>query len=171
MSDTYNYEEGAIHNDNKRVVHIESINGSDARQLLRDFLKMDAEEADFTEEEAGTAVSPAAGDNVAEKLRSSILLLKEEKVLKNKYDWGFVMVAMMQTDDLPSFKSVQSFIDYLTKTLHIDDIPSESTVNKKVGIIKGQFPHWSFDDTDDSLEVNRRINVGKRLLAAFRKQK
>jgi hypothetical protein len=50
MSDTYHYEDGAIHNDHKRVINIDHIGGDDLGKLLSDFWKDDAEEAEVVEE-------------------------------------------------------------------------------------------------------------------------
>ena len=52
MSDTYHYEDGAIHHDHKRVVNIDHVNGADLGRLLHDFWKDDAEEAEIIEEMA-----------------------------------------------------------------------------------------------------------------------
>lgn len=51
MSDSYHYEDGAIHNDHKRVLHIDKVQGADLQQLIRGFFKEDAEEAEVVEEE------------------------------------------------------------------------------------------------------------------------
>ncbi len=58
---------------------------------------------------------------------------------------------------------------YFHDTLLVKDVPSESTVSKMVGKIRGMFPAWKFDDTDDNVEVNRRVNVSKRFISAIRK--
>ena len=50
MSDTYHYEDGAIHHDHKRVINIDHIGGDDLGKLLSDFWKDDAEEAEVVEE-------------------------------------------------------------------------------------------------------------------------
>ena len=50
MSDTYHYEDGAIHNDHKRVINIDHIGGDNLGKLLSDFWKDDAEEAEVVEE-------------------------------------------------------------------------------------------------------------------------
>ena len=49
MSDTYKYEDGAIHNDNKKVLHIDKLQGTDLRQLMRGFFNDDAEDTEFEE--------------------------------------------------------------------------------------------------------------------------
>ena len=50
MSDTYHYEDGAIHHDHKRVINIDHIGGDNLGKLLSDFWKDDAEEAEVVEE-------------------------------------------------------------------------------------------------------------------------
>ena len=50
MSDTYHYEDGAIHHDHKRVINIDHIGGDDLGKLLSDVWKDNAEEAEVVEE-------------------------------------------------------------------------------------------------------------------------
>ena len=50
MSDTYHYEDGAIHHDHKKVLHIDNVNGNDVGRLISAFFKEDAEEAEYEEE-------------------------------------------------------------------------------------------------------------------------
>ena len=50
MSDSYHYEDGAIHHDHKKVLHIDKVQGADLQQLMRAFFKDDAEEAEVLEE-------------------------------------------------------------------------------------------------------------------------
>ena len=47
MSDTYHYEQGAIHNDHKRVVNISGADMKDLQGLLKSFLSDGAKEADI----------------------------------------------------------------------------------------------------------------------------
>ncbi len=49
MSDTYHYEDGAIHHDHKKVLHIDTVNGDDVGKLISAFFKEDAEEAEYEE--------------------------------------------------------------------------------------------------------------------------
>ena len=51
MSDTYKYEDGAIHHDHKKVLHIDTVNGDDVGRLISAFFKDDAEEAVIVGEE------------------------------------------------------------------------------------------------------------------------
>lgn len=52
MSDTYHYEQGAIHNDHKRVVYISGADMKDLQGLLKSFLSDEAKEADIVPCEA-----------------------------------------------------------------------------------------------------------------------
>ena len=58
MSDSYHYEDGAIHYDHKKVLHIDKLQGEDLQQLMRAFFKDDAEEAEIVEE-----MKDSKGDN------------------------------------------------------------------------------------------------------------
>ena len=51
MSDTYHYDEGAIHNDHKRVIHIDSLGGADLQKLIGAFLMNNAEDAEIVEDD------------------------------------------------------------------------------------------------------------------------
>lgn len=44
MSDSYHYEDGAIHNDHKRVICVDKLQGADLKQLASAFFHVDAEE-------------------------------------------------------------------------------------------------------------------------------
>ena len=55
--------------------------------------------------------------------------------------------------------------------LKIEGVPCESSISKMVGKTRGMFPNWTFTDTTDIMETNRRINVGKCFIAAVRKRR
>lgn len=50
MSDNYHYEDGAIHHDHKKVLHIESVGSGDIEKLISAFFKDCAEDAEIVEE-------------------------------------------------------------------------------------------------------------------------
>lgn len=62
MSDTYHYEDGAIHHDQKRVINIDHIGGDNLGKLLSDFWKDDAEEAKVVEEPNAPAETKGKGE-------------------------------------------------------------------------------------------------------------
>ena len=102
------------------------------------------------------------------RVRRAIDTLQQEKVLKNLYDYTWVMEAMNQTKGMPSFSTPQSFIDYL-EAIGIERRPSTDTISTKLNKMTGKFPNWQFADCD-STEALRRINVGKRFVSAYRKE-
>ena len=93
--------------------------------------------------------------------------LWDEGVLKNLYDYTWVMEVMNQTKNMPKFDTPASFITYM-EDLGIKRLPSEDTIIKKKNKFIGIFPDWKFTDCDTT-EATRRINVGKRFLSLFRK--
>ncbi len=100
------------------------------------------------------------------KIRKCIDVLNAEKVLKNLYDYTWVMETMNQTQGMPDFSTPSSFISYL-KGISIVRLPSEDSINRKQNTFTGVFPNWEFTDCDTT-EANRRINVGKRFLSIYR---
>lgn len=97
--------------------------------------------------------------------------MKTSGELKKMGDWGLLMIAMNQTDDMPDFATPRSYVDYLSLELKIEGVPCESSISKMVGKTRGMFPNWTFTDTTDIMETNRRINVGKCFIAAVRKRR
>ena len=57
MSDSYHYEDGAIHHDHKKVLHIDNVNGNDMGKLISAFFKDDAEDAVIVSEEKKTELT------------------------------------------------------------------------------------------------------------------
>ncbi len=104
----------------------------------------------------------------AERFIKSIRKLRNEKVMKHKYDYTWIMEITNKTDGMPTFNTPKSLIDFL-KSHDIDYIPSEDTINKKQNVLSGDFPDWSFAKCDTN-EASRRINVGKRFLSIYRKE-
>lgn len=50
MSEKYKYENGAIHLDHHKELHLGKVNSSDAKELMREFFEQDAEDVDVFEE-------------------------------------------------------------------------------------------------------------------------
>lgn len=97
--------------------------------------------------------------------------MRDSDELKKMGDWGLLMIAMNQTDDMPDFATPRSYVDYLSQELKIEGVPCESSISKMVGKTRGMFPNWTFTDTTDIMETNRRINVGKCFISAVRKKR
>lgn len=118
----------------------------------------ESKEKDEVEDEEGLS------DN---RIKKSIINLKEERLLKHLYDYTWIMQVMNDTKDMPHFDSPQSFLDYL-KMLGIESLPEVSSLKKAYGKVIGKFPEWTFLDAD-ATETNRRINVAKRFMSEYRK--
>lgn len=102
------------------------------------------------------------------RIKYALDVLREEKLLKHLYDYTWVMEVMNKTRGLPKFYTPGSFITYL-KELGEERLPSEDSIQLKLSKFSGDFPLWEFIDCDTP-EANRRINVGKRFLTAFRSE-
>ena len=102
----------------------------------------------------------------------AVEIMKKEKVIKHLYDYAFIMKIMNETEELPTFNSPQSFLNYF-KELKIAELPSEDSIKKKVNASFGNHPSWTFTDDKgkDINEVKRRIAVGSRFLSICRKGK
>ena len=105
-------------------------------------------------------------DEKKEKICTIIRLLIEGKELHNKGEWGLLMTAMNQTEGLPHFESSKSFVEYFKDAPQLEgiELPSDSSIRKTVGSIRGWFPNWTFIDTEDINTINDRINIAKRFI-------
>lgn len=106
------------------------------------------------------------------QIKTAVEIMKKEKVIKHLYDYAYIMKIMNETEDLPTFNSPKSFIDYF-KDLGITDLPGEDSIKKKVNATFGSHPSWTFTDTKgkDANEAKRRNAVGSRFLSIYRKGK
>ncbi len=77
MSDNYHYEDGAIHHDHKKVLHIDTVNGGDIGKLVSAFFKDDAEEAEYKEIVEDEALHPE--HTVTEELPTDDRRLRNEE--------------------------------------------------------------------------------------------
>lgn len=80
MSDSYHYEDGAIHHDHKKVLHIDKVQGSDLQQLMRAFFKDDVEEAEVVEEVKD--VAGQCGELLVNDVFNDDLFMTNERLLR-----------------------------------------------------------------------------------------
>ena len=99
---------------------------------------------------------------LATRIREAIMQLRNERLLRRKFDYAWLKVAMDSTEDMPSFESAQRFLDYLSIELQLDGLPCESSVSKMMDAPRGQLFQWTFRDTSDAQETTRRNNIVKR---------
>ena len=119
-------------------------------------------------------VDEAAGmcqGQMAVRIREAILQLRAERLLRRKFDYAWLKVAMDSTDDLPSFESAQRYLDYMRDELMLDELPCESSISKMMDMARGQLFYWTFSDTSDAQETTRRNNIVKRFFCLMRGQK
>ena len=109
--------------------------------------------------------------SLAARIREAILQLRAERLLRRKFDYAWLKVAMDSTDDLPSFESAQRYLDYMRDELMLDDLPCESSISKMMDMARGQLFCWTFSDTSDAQETTRRNNIVKRFFCLMRGQK
>ena len=105
---------------------------------------------------------------MAIRIREAILQLRAENLLRRKFDYAWLKVAMDSTDDMPSFDSAQHYLDYLRDELDLDDLPCESSISKMMDMARGQLFNWTFSDTCDAKETTRRNNIVKRFFNLMR---
>ena len=106
--------------------------------------------------------------SMAIRIREAIVQLREEHLLRRKFDYAWLKVAMDSTDDMPSFESAQRYLDYMRDELQLDDLPCESSISKMMDMARGQLFHWTFSDTSDAQETTRRNNIVKRFFCLMR---
>ena len=111
-------------------------------------------------------------DGMNSRMALAISKLKENGAIRFIYDYTWMMVAINDgaIKGMGSFRSPQSFIDYL-KNLGVERVPSRTTLSTWFGRVYGTFPDWQFIDTDDPQEILRRKNVVNQLIGAWNKAK
>ena len=130
---------------------------------------IEIEEAEEVTDPADENAEEPPAETIEDKIRHAIRTMQKEGVLKHRYDYLWMMLVLNDTDELPHFGNPNSFLQYLRTNIGLDGLPSESSLQKKYGETLGHCPDWTFRDTDDTPEVNRRNNVGKRFLSLLRK--
>lgn len=87
------------------------------------------------------------------------------------YQFAYILALMMNQGepfDLPKMEGVQEFIDYLRIYVHVSDLPSYDTINRRLGIIGGIYPNWRLSGKkyNDELEAK---SVAQRFLSIYLK--
>ena len=111
------------------------------------------------------------GGAMAVRIREAIVQLRTERLLRRKFDYAWLKVAMDSAEDMPSFDSAQRYLDYLHIELKLDNLPCESSISKMMDMACGQLFNWSFSDTNDAQETSRRNNIVKRFFNLMKGRK
>lgn len=104
-------------------------------------------------------------------IKSAIITLKNEKVLRRKYDFAWIKLALEYIDTDFYFDSAESFRKFLIGLFGEDEVPSESTISKKMSTASGELFAWRFSDCLDEHERQRRNNIVKRFHVLMRGRK
>ena len=131
-------------------------------QIHEDIERLKKEEGDIEEKKEGNG-------NLMSRMRRTIDTMRQEGELKHLYDYTWLMMAMNENCDLPSFDTPTSFREYLINIGIKKGIPNRSTISKYYDKARGQLPNWTFDDADGT-EAIRRNSVGKRFLNLVKRE-
>ena len=137
---------------------------NDMAQLLVEWVKHIPEMEIVCHEES---TDYGLGD-MDKQLALALEVLKQNKTIRYLYDYTWIMVAINDGSikGIGSFRSPQSFIDYL-KGLGIEKVPSRSLISSFLDKVLGTYPDWVFVDTEDPREKLRRKNVVRQLISAL----
>lgn len=127
-------------------------------------------EAQTAQAEAQSAQEQAeASLTLAEWLKGLIHELRQEGVLKRRYDFTWVMWGVNCAAGRMLFGSSQSFLDYLTDC-GIDQLPSIASLqsHNQNFSLSNRPDQWTFRDNQDEQERQRRIRVGKFTIHSYR---
>ena len=89
--------------------------------------------------------------------------VKKEGLIKFGYDWTWIELYCEGEMKDANFSTPASFLDYLS-VLGIDSLPDRTTLAKKVDMVKGEYPNWTFSDSKSASETMRRKRVVGRFI-------
>ena len=87
----------------------------------------------------------------------------EEGLLKYGYDWTWIELYCEGAITDLQFNAPKSFLDYLW-LIGVNSLPDRTSLAKKVDVVRGEYPNWTFTDTSSSKEIKRRILVVGRFI-------
>lgn len=154
MSDIYHYEDGAIHNDHKRVVHIDNISGRDLKQLLSSFLKDDVEEAQVIENEVAEPIRPGIFDDRI--FDSNARLSKLRDTIAAAIDMGDATIMYGQLQQVRINPEVQSDWYYVVKAIEEAKVARKFTITGFIDQMVEWFPMLFPDETKEQWEKYKR---------------
>ncbi len=107
-------------------------------------------------------------NDVDDSFVKAIKELQEEKVIRNKFDYAFIYMAIREgiISGMEPFHSIRGFVEYL-KEIGIANPPGKNAIS---GICKGTtgfYPDWMYDELVDAYEERRRRIVVTRFSSAF----
>ncbi len=102
-------------------------------------------------------------------IKVAIEELRHNHVFRKFSDYTYIMQVIndKKVEDAPFFQTPDSFRVYL-REIGVREIPGRSTLYETIQIMKGEYPHWTFDDPKiNEVETLRRNNVGRQFLSTL----
>ena len=87
----------------------------------------------------------------------------EEGLLKYGYDWTWIELYCEGAITDLQFNAPKSFLDYLW-LIGVQSLPDRTSLAKKIDVVRGEYPNWTFTDTSSAKETKRRILVVGRFI-------
>ena len=87
----------------------------------------------------------------------------EEGLLKYGYDWTWIELYCEGAITDLQFNAPKSFLDYLW-LIGVQSLPDRTSLAKKIDVVRGEYPNWTFTDTSSSKEIKRRKLVVGRFI-------
>ena len=92
----------------------------------------------------------------------------EEGLLKYGYDWTWIELYCEGAINDVQFNAPKSFLDYLW-LIGVNSLPDRTSLAKKIDVVRGEYPNWTFTDTSSSKEIKRRKLVVGRFIFHYNK--
>ena len=110
--------------------------------------------------------------DVFERARLALRIVMDEGLIRFKGDYAYInkLIDENKVKGLHMFESSKTFRLFLEQ-MGVEKLPGCTTIDDAYKIIEGNFPNWTFTDTNDPGKMIRRINVARRFLSAFTKGK
>lgn len=131
MSETYNYEKGAIHNDHKKVIHIDNVGSNDIGKMIKAFFNDEAEDAENVEDMGIDAPSSASDSEQIEQEEPNYF--QPTRHLKDllKQDWFKELRANDKYDEAWTDAFVEALMETEWKTVIAKDWAIKGKREKK----------------------------------------
>ena len=115
-----------------------------------------------------TELVASEGEDIDRRFRYAIQNVIDEELIKFGYDWTWIELYCEGAIKNVQFGNPKSFLDYLSM-MGLESLPNRSTLSRKADVVKGEYPNWTFLDTNNSAEINRRKRVVGRFIFHYNK--
>lgn len=110
--------------------------------------------------------------DVFERASLALRIVMDEGLIRFKGDYAYInkLIDENKVKGMHMFESSKTFRLFLEQ-MGVEKLPGCTTIEDAYKTIEGNFPNWTFTDTNDPGKMIRRINVARRFLSAFTKGK